>query len=294
MHTARPNVELWISLDRGLGISAQASWQSVSKPFKLVEWILYGGRGNAVSKTPTSSAAEQRPEGESSSTTAAPSSQSKKTNRNGERKLTKAEMAQYRAEGKCFDCGSTEHIRKDCQLHNGLKPPKNHNVSSNAVSFAEIERLRKLKEAQNLGVFSVTLETLEPSVEHKNKVDAMLIDRIPAELQEIVSPFDDYSTPRHDLRLTGNYWTSNSTSRRGIATVQAQLKCTVLQLEETDSAAFRSDHGADTHLMATQDDTQNVEANAELVEPGRELEGVSQELLSWSEVRPDRACDADQ
>jgi hypothetical protein len=44
----------------------------------------------------------------------------------------------------------------------------------------------------------------------------------------------------------------------------------------------------------TQDDTQNVEANTELIEPGRELdeapipcflEGVSQELLSWSEVR---------
>ncbi|KAJ7911883.1 hypothetical protein B0H13DRAFT_1875359 [Mycena leptocephala] len=136
----------------------------VSKSFKLVEWILYGGHGNAVSKTPTSSAAEQRPEGESSSTTAAPSSQSKKTNRNGERKLTMAEMAQYRAEGKCFDCGSTEHIRKDCPLHNRLKPPKNHNVSSNAVSFAKIERLRNL-EAQNLGVFSVDTPTPSLSTE---------------------------------------------------------------------------------------------------------------------------------
>ncbi|KAJ7436114.1 hypothetical protein FB451DRAFT_1061980 [Mycena latifolia] len=52
--------------------------------------------------------------GGESSTKSASGKANKSTASKGKKKLSKAEMNEYWAAGKCFNCGSTQHIKKDC------------------------------------------------------------------------------------------------------------------------------------------------------------------------------------
>ncbi|KAJ6520926.1 hypothetical protein DFH09DRAFT_1331573 [Mycena vulgaris] len=116
------------------------------------------------------------------------------------KKLSKAEMNQYRAEGKCFECGSTKHIWKDCPDLQVLKPKGQSNIQANATLFEEIERLRLLRDAQKFGVFSVSLEPVERSPEHLKVVKSILLAQIRADLLATVQlSFDDFCLPGDDV-----------------------------------------------------------------------------------------------
>ncbi|KAJ7469599.1 hypothetical protein FB451DRAFT_1038554, partial [Mycena latifolia] len=88
-----------------------------------------------VQKAPfrNSETAEQQAEGESS-TKPASGKADKSTAPKGEKKLSKAEMNEYRGAGKCFNCGSTQHIKKDCPDGDQLKPKSQKKVQANAIS----------------------------------------------------------------------------------------------------------------------------------------------------------------
>jgi hypothetical protein len=120
-------------------------------------------------------------------------------------KLTKEQLNEYRAQGKCFTCASTDHLSKDCPQNNSLKPLKN-GISAASVSFAKTENLRDLKDAENLGVFSIKVEQTKFSPEHLQAIDEVLLQKMRADIREDVpyvfdyfgDPDDDYG--RRELR----------------------------------------------------------------------------------------------
>ncbi|KAF7314958.1 CCHC-type domain-containing protein [Mycena indigotica] len=57
--------------------------------------------------------------------------------------LSKEEMNEYRAQGKCFTCGSTGHLSKDCPENNRLRPK----TQLNAASVEQTGHLSDLREA---------------------------------------------------------------------------------------------------------------------------------------------------
>ncbi|KAJ6465877.1 hypothetical protein C8R45DRAFT_939465 [Mycena sanguinolenta] len=109
--------------------------------------------------------------------------------RNGDNRrptLTKAQKDEYRAQGKCFTCGETTHMSKDCPQNNSLRPK--NGVGSASVSFAEVERLRNLRDAESLGLFSLKFEQPKLSSEYLSAIDEVLIHRMRADLRMAV-PF---------------------------------------------------------------------------------------------------------
>ncbi|KAJ6483226.1 hypothetical protein C8R45DRAFT_931844 [Mycena sanguinolenta] len=101
--------------------------------------------------------------------------------------LTRAQKDEYCAQGKCFTCGETTHLSKDCPQNNSVRPPK-RGVGSASVSFGEVERLRNLRDASDLGLFSLKFEQPRLSPQHLAALDDVLVERMRAELRTAV-PF---------------------------------------------------------------------------------------------------------
>ncbi|KAF7371586.1 Transcription factor [Mycena venus] len=113
-------------------------------------------------------------------------------------KLSKAQMAEFRAQGKCFTCESTEHIAKDCPKRNTLKPTK-ITAATATVDLAEVDRLAKLRKLQSIGVFAVSVEEMEPSHELTRAVSNVLVARMKADLTaEVPFVFDRFDDPEDD------------------------------------------------------------------------------------------------
>lgn len=92
-------------------------------------------------------------------------------------------MAEYRAQGKCFTCASTEHIAKDCPKRNQLKPKPGSAAAT--VDLAEVDRLTTLRAAQSLGVIALSIEHVQPSPEHVEfeAINDILVARMKADLR---------------------------------------------------------------------------------------------------------------
>ncbi|KAJ7204614.1 hypothetical protein C8J57DRAFT_1542179 [Mycena rebaudengoi] len=118
------------------------------------------------------------------------------------RKLTKEEMNEYHAQNKCFSCGTVGHLSKDCPDNNELNP-KNNKISSASISFNRVEELRSLKDAQLLGVFSLTIEPMERTAEHMRAIDEVLVAKMYSELRAAVPfQFDYFSDPDDNISKT--------------------------------------------------------------------------------------------
>ncbi|KAJ7023702.1 hypothetical protein C8F04DRAFT_1304569 [Mycena alexandri] len=251
----------------------------------------------------------QRTEGESSNAQAT-AEQPKKPAQSGQ-KLTKAEMNEYRAAGKCFDCGSTEHIRKDCPKWNTLKP-RSHTIQSSAVTFDEIERRHVLARAVDLGVFCVSIELAEPSPEHEAAVDAIYVRQIRAGLLACLSPKMDMSEVKTRFEIEKAGWYFKIYDRLGDGCVnisQTQLLDPAFDFQvwyetytrdfdfeigrrvalSTESRTVSLQDEMYTHIYTAEITTLGLETTSELGNPEREMEGesrafVGSEALAVSET----------
>ncbi|KAJ7035740.1 hypothetical protein C8F04DRAFT_1258621 [Mycena alexandri] len=180
-------------------------------------------------------------------------------------KLTKAEMSEYRVAGKCFDCGSTEHIRKDCPKRNTLKPPKNM-LQSSAITFDEIERRHALAKGVELGVCCASIELAEPSLEHQIMVDAIHIIHICAGLLASLLPsmnrFEDFC----------------------VMVSEAQLLDSAFDFKAWYWAGEQLLGATDTHTLIPETIIHALGTNGKLEDPEREMEDESRALVSKGEV----------
>lgn len=85
----------------------------------------------------------------------------------GDRKrLTKAELNELRAQGKCFNCKQTGHDARNCPSRHNAPAPK---IMSNAVNFDKLKKLEKQREKMEIN--SLMLCTMRP-VQRAKKASA--------------------------------------------------------------------------------------------------------------------------
>ncbi|KAK7023883.1 hypothetical protein R3P38DRAFT_3534850 [Favolaschia claudopus] len=117
--------------------------------------------GKSVRWSKDSNADKQRKDPKNNGKGGANNSNNEKRTKN-RHNLTKAQLDEYRAQGKCFTCEDTQHLSKDCPKNNSVKP-SGQKGSSASISFDEVERLRNLRDGDSLGLYSVLLERIVSS-----------------------------------------------------------------------------------------------------------------------------------
>lgn len=118
-------------------------------------------RSNAFRK---SGGRERNRESTNSTTPAASSSQSQRKDgaKTGEKskdspksKLTKEQRDQYRADGRCFECGETGHLGKDCKKRNSVKKPESRSLRGARLNLEEAQTRHALKKAAGMGFLAM-------------------------------------------------------------------------------------------------------------------------------------------
>ncbi|KAK7012675.1 hypothetical protein R3P38DRAFT_3364494 [Favolaschia claudopus] len=147
-----------------------------------------GPRTEGASNQTQSTANDSKEKSENSKPTT--DSKQKTQGRKKSHNLTKEQMAEYRAQGKCFTCGEKEHLSKDCPKNNELKPKGG--MTAATISFAEVDRLQGLREAVDFGVFSMKIEPVQFTAEHLRAIDDVLVAKMYADLRQAVPFVFDY------------------------------------------------------------------------------------------------------
>ncbi|KIJ55915.1 hypothetical protein M422DRAFT_239077 [Sphaerobolus stellatus SS14] len=82
-------------------------------------------------------------------------------NRSGRRdegkRLTRQEMNELRAEGRCFNCRKEGHESRNCPDRRSAPAPRTSKVSSSSVRFAKLEKLAEQKREADIKIFGVRI-----------------------------------------------------------------------------------------------------------------------------------------
>src|SRR5882762_6756239 len=73
--------------------------------------------------------------------------------------LSKEQMSDYRAQGKCFECGDTGHLSKDCPKHTRARPPANlRSASASVCPPVDTDHFDSLRMVTSMGLLSISLD----------------------------------------------------------------------------------------------------------------------------------------
>ncbi|KAF9234317.1 hypothetical protein BU15DRAFT_79141 [Melanogaster broomeanus] len=120
------------------------------------------------------------------------------TNKSSQRQTREEQRQKYHDEGHCFECGSKDHMVKDCPERHTKKPPSS-SLRSATVDVDEIEHLQSLlvRAAQSLGLVMLEVSKYTETVEERSLKDQILVDSTLARLfQAVPLALDEEHNPR--------------------------------------------------------------------------------------------------
>ncbi|TFY52877.1 hypothetical protein EVG20_g10362 [Dentipellis fragilis] len=104
--------------------------------------------------------------------------------------LSKEQMNEYHAQGKCFECGEAGHIGKNCPKKCTARPPASLRAAT--VDFSEIRRLDALRAADSLGLMSIEFTNRTHNPELEAAMDDVLVAHTLDTLRNAVPFVFDY------------------------------------------------------------------------------------------------------
>ncbi|KIJ46237.1 hypothetical protein M422DRAFT_46257 [Sphaerobolus stellatus SS14] len=115
--------------------------------------------------------------------------------KNNSPRLSKEEMNQLWAEGRCFNCRREGHESRNCPDRKVMNAPKQfrrtpNKISSSSVRFSRLEKLGKNKQDVDLKVFSMRISgtKLEAENEHNLLQDAIYIPWLQRNFTDFFGP----------------------------------------------------------------------------------------------------------